>query len=526
MCKVFAFKLSEGEGDDAAWQWADRILSLNCSTVLRMRDASSAADAALNMSWALNVDAGAGKAAATAGMAAAGEVATSEAAGGTLVGYRMLPWEVHLESAPTMGLFAGEDLLGGKAATGRRRKLQVETYRLAPAVGDASAAAAVATPLSSGLADFLATKRAEAEAMARGDAPFSCAPYHFFSIAFLGPISPFAGAPPAEQAVLLRDLQVSTGQSPDPDWRAIARYNLGAALTALNRTTEAFAVYAAVFRTRGSAWPVPRPLRPATVPLAIVTVSSDAGDGLRNLVASIKAARVPCRFKVLGLGTSYDYHGLKISLYGDYLRSLDPAQLVLGLDAYDTLVFPAVQELPTRYAAMGAPIVVCGERGSWPDTAVAPFYPHPHYYTQPPGAGTFPLLNSGVFIGRAGDLSAMFDTARAEGAVAVCGDDQRAFIRRYVADPVAMRIDAEAELFLSVHGAQRLSYWRDEHGGFFARAGEDAPVVAPAVLHFNANDGKNAYPAVVAWWREAVTAAGDARLLEVTDEDLRQASGQ
>jgi hypothetical protein len=152
---------------------------------------------------------------------------------------------------------------------------------------------------------------------------------------------------------------------------------------------------------------------------------------------------------------------------------------VLFVDAYDVLVMPTAAaggwaaELQQRFARFNATVVVSGETGCWPDPAVAPALPWPHFARQPhvgslyrppnataraaapaaadagtyPGEVPFPYPNSGGYVGRAGDLRAMarrvMDDVRrghvAGGGTVGNADDQRWLQRHWLKHPHEVR---------------------------------------------------------------------------------------
>jgi len=165
---------------------------------------------------------------------------------------------------------------------------------------------------------------------------------------------------------------------------------------------------------------------------------------------------------------------------------------VLFVDAYDVLVMPTASvsgwaaALERRFESFGARALISGETGCWPDPAMAPALPWPHFDRQPQfgalyrapnssdvvSAGTgedneetgststsastsgkdsssypeevpFPYPNSGGYVGRAGYLRTMLravmDDVRA-GHVAGGGtignaDDQRWLQRHWLRHP-------------------------------------------------------------------------------------------
>lgn len=82
--------------------------------------------------------------------------------------------------------------------------------------------------------------------------------------------------------------------------------------------------------------------------IRIITVASEKTPELRNLLKSADLSGV--QVDVLGLGVPYPGHEVKLRLYLEYLENIeDEDELVLGMDAYDTLITPSVLEAPSLF---------------------------------------------------------------------------------------------------------------------------------------------------------------------------------
>jgi hypothetical protein len=81
-----------------------------------------------------------------------------------------------------------------------------------------------------------------------------------------------------------------------------------------------------------------------------------------------------------------------------FLAGVDPDELVVFTDAYDTVFLRGEQFIEETYARFGRRVVFGAELNSWPLAVVG------LALQQGPPAGPFPYLNSGGFIGPAGDL--------------------------------------------------------------------------------------------------------------------------
>ncbi|MBM7078763.1 glycosyltransferase domain-containing protein [Micromonospora humida] len=92
----------------------------------------------------------------------------------------------------------------------------------------------------------------------------------------------------------------------------------------------------------------------------------------------------------------------KRALLTDHLaRHVPPDELVLFTDAYDTLLLRGEEYIRTAYAGFAQRVVFSAEPNSWP---MGPVGLALH---EDPPVGPYPYLNSGGFLGPAGDLLAL-----------------------------------------------------------------------------------------------------------------------
>lgn len=99
-------------------------------------------------------------------------------------------------------------------------------------------------------------------------------------------------------------------------------------------------------------------------------------------------------------------HGFRLSdkraILTHYLtHSIAPDELILFTDAYDTMFVRGEQDIRTAYEAFPQPVVFSAEPNSWPLGAIG------LALRGDPPAGTHPFLNSGGFLGPAGELLAL-----------------------------------------------------------------------------------------------------------------------
>lgn len=145
----------------------------------------------------------------------------------------------------------------------------------------------------------------------------------------------------------------------------------------------------------------------ATHQLHALTYSNKKHTGLKNLFRSAKTYGVP--LEVLGI-PSADYAGPDLPFKGTmdkfvhlnrYLdqQMIADDDLVLFLDAFDTLFLTGPETIVERFLEFNAPIVMGAERHCWPLHSLSDRYP------KAPTSHRY--LNSGFFIGYAGEIKQM-----------------------------------------------------------------------------------------------------------------------
>eukprot|EP01032_Pedospumella_encystans_P011537 gene11537-13410_t len=221
-----------------------------------------------------------------------------------------------------------------------------------------------------------------------------------------------------------------------------------------------------------------------------VTYASDHTEGLQNLLDSAKMSGVT--IEVLGLNTHYEDYSSKTDAYMNYLHSstgphtragdssesaeqtfkaVPDDDVVMFMDAYDVLVFPAIVKAAAVLAQSPTPIVFCAERGVYPEMPGPIFYPrgvqspHQSSYTSNTGdpqvdlgnsadgsessiessAFSLKFLNSGCVMGRAGQLKHMM--AYAHRYSRTYRDDQLAMVRYHIEHPALVSLDVNNALF-------------------------------------------------------------------------------
>jgi len=182
-----------------------------------------------------------------------------------------------------------------------------------------------------------------------------------------------------------------------------------------------------------------------TTRVHFLTVASNLTDNVRML--QLSAALSGVHLVTLGLGEPWGGYCDKIKWYLSWLSSssvTDDNDVVVLLDAYDVLLFPAVAQIGARFKETSAtPIVFCAENGVYPEAASALFY------RRGGGARVARFLNSGCIVGRVDQVREMLQEVLARSDV--FADDQQLYTRYALAHPGLVSIDVDRSLFVTTH---------------------------------------------------------------------------
>ncbi len=216
------------------------------------------------------------------------------------------------------------------------------------------------------------------------------------------------------------------------------------------------------------------PVREAEPLLAACTVATERRPELERLLAS--GRRYGLEIEPLGLGAEWRGGdmaagaggGQKVNLLRTALARLPPERPVLFVDGYDTLITAHAADILAAWRRTGPGPLFAAEVHCWPDRARADEYP---------AADTpYRFLNSGAFIGAAGDLARIVEDAIDDGA-----DDQRYYTERFLAGGHGMRLDTGCQLFQCLNGALDDVQPDEGRGMLYNRRTESWP----AVIHAN-----------------------------------------
>lgn len=186
-----------------------------------------------------------------------------------------------------------------------------------------------------------------------------------------------------------------------------------------------------------------------------------------------------------GLGEQWTGFDFKLRHTLEVASQLEPDDVVMHLDAYDTYVLTDANEILNKFHKMNANIVVSTEINLYPDTEMNKIRPiiENVYPTAP---NRFRWINSGTYIGYAGAivnvLSSMpqnFNCDLPNGEKVDSSDDQRCFHTLFVQEREKhnMKLDYHQDIFHCMWGVYQYSL---EPKRLYSETGS-----RPCVLHGN-----------------------------------------
>lgn len=204
-----------------------------------------------------------------------------------------------------------------------------------------------------------------------------------------------------------------------------------------------------------------------------VTVATKPHKNLDRLLE--RAMKYGWSVEVLGMGDKRLQEwgkgfGVKIECLQRFLHTVPPEELVLFTDAYDILPCDAAEEVQRRYQLLGAPpVLFAAEANCHPDKERSREYPP----LRP--AALYRYLNSGAFLGRAGVLKQLMESAPYK----IADDDQRYWTTLYLQNRSLIQLDDNAIVFQCMANCEGDILWRD------GRWVNKNTGIAPSFLHLN-----------------------------------------
>jgi len=215
--------------------------------------------------------------------------------------------------------------------------------------------------------------------------------------------------------------------------------------------------------------------------LHVYTYASDHRKELNALIRSGKKHGLNVEYN--GIGKGYVNHGEKPCGLQEFLKTIDRDDIVLFLDAYDTLIMGNEDEFLKKYNSFNADVVFCAEKNCFPDQDLKEWYPEstsPHKY-----------LNSGAFIGKASVLTDMLASLQPNKH----DDDQFLYTIFYLFFDHNIRLDTSCEIFLSLESVENTSIIPIRKG---RKVKYSLTNTIPLVVHGNGN-GKKRYKSITKW---------------------------
>lgn len=209
-----------------------------------------------------------------------------------------------------------------------------------------------------------------------------------------------------------------------------------------------------------------------------LTVATEKKPELRRLLDS--GRRYGIDIEPLGLGREWrggdvEHHtggGQKINLLRPALEKLPPQQPVLFVDGYDAIITRHAGDIlqAWRETARDDAPLFAAEMFCWPDKTRADAYP------PAPHGNPYRFLNSGAFIGKAGDLLRIIAEA-----IADADDDQGYYTGKFLSGKYGIALDYGCRLFQCLNGALEHAQPDEGRGMLFNRHTSSWP----AVIHAN-----------------------------------------
>ena len=137
--------------------------------------------------------------------------------------------------------------------------------------------------------------------------------------------------------------------------------------------------------------------------------------------------------------------GQKVNLLYDYIQDLPDHDVVLFCDGYDVFFTDTTEEITRRFIEIGnrCDIIFSAEKICWPDTSL-----ESEFVTKNPQLDDgyvdtpFKYLNSGLFIGRVGEIKKMIPDK-----ISASDDDQLYYQKKYLSGEQKIIIDSECYIF-------------------------------------------------------------------------------
>jgi hypothetical protein len=217
--------------------------------------------------------------------------------------------------------------------------------------------------------------------------------------------------------------------------------------------------------------------------MRFVTIASSPHPGLDRLLRSAEHYHVP--LEVLGIGRPYHGHGTKIQHISEFADRLNPDEVVVFTDAYDSVFLAPPQAFEQAFEEFGGALVFSAEQNFH-------LKGHPIFYVwqnwlvhrrYPKGFGRYRFLNSGSYLGKAGHLATIARELSIRPDTPSC---QSVFSLDYCRHPERYILDHEHRLMTCNGG--RIGLEDRDYSWIDGRLRNNLTGSFPALLHVPGNN--------------------------------------
>lgn len=181
-----------------------------------------------------------------------------------------------------------------------------------------------------------------------------------------------------------------------------------------------------------------------------VTYATHGGRDDRFCRSVESAIRHNYDLTILGWGEKWRGLSQKLMAAEAFASSVDKDDIMLFTDAYDVLFAERSEAVRREFEAMKTPILFSGECGCWPHAMEN--RGRACFETYPKAPTPYRYLNSGTWIGRASNASAMLrEVIKEAGSNFRNANDQKLVADFYIAGRFGIKLDFYNKIFQSMH---------------------------------------------------------------------------
>ncbi len=172
----------------------------------------------------------------------------------------------------------------------------------------------------------------------------------------------------------------------------------------------------------------------------VCTVASHTTERLNTLIDSCQKHHI--ELTVLGLGLPYPGNATKLVRVAEYLETLEDDDIVMFIDAFDTLVVADKDVILEKFLRLNSPFIMSAEK-----ICIMPKCRKDKFCDNPKMKSPFKFINSGSYIGYVRNLKAWLDDIQ---PLNPGTSDQRQITIHYFNKKKFFTIDHKCDLFLSL----------------------------------------------------------------------------